>query len=105
MVKRYKQYDKTKAIVMTNTLTFHIFPYTGAGAGQYLLQRIEKTFVEVEQAMGQVVRKNMLHGKTVRRVLPWVERLVYRSKLPRALLTPPKKTEEAELVQIDTLQK
>jgi radical SAM protein with 4Fe4S-binding SPASM domain len=30
----------------------------------------------------------MLHGKTVRRLLPLVERLTYLSKLPRKLLTP-----------------
>jgi hypothetical protein len=40
----------------------------------------------------------------VRKFLPWVERLVYLSKLPRSLLTPPKKapaTAASELVQID----
>ena len=43
----------------------------------------------------------LLHGRTVRRLLPWMERLVYFSKLPRSLLTPPKKaTTESELVQI-----
>jgi hypothetical protein len=30
-----------------------------------------------------------------------VERLVYLSKLPRSLLTPPKKDAASELVQID----
>jgi len=44
----------------------------------------------------------ILHGRTVRKFLPWVERLVYFSKLPKALLTPPRKTAAAsELVQID----
>jgi hypothetical protein len=43
----------------------------------------------------------MLHGRTVRKFLPWVERLVYLSKLPRSLLTPPKKDAASELVQID----
>jgi len=48
----------------------------------------------------------MLHGRTVRKFLPWVERLVYRSKLPRSLLTPPRKTAAAsELVQIDSERK
>ena len=37
----------------------------------------------------------MLHGRTVRKLLPWVERLVYFSKLPRWLLTPPKKDARA----------
>src|SRR5262245_12168699 len=37
----------------------------------------------------------VFHGKTVRRLLPLVERLVYFSKAPKALLNPPK------LVQID----
>ena len=32
----------------------------------------------------------LLHGRTVRRLLPAVERLVYLSKLPRKLLRPPK---------------
>lgn len=46
----------------------------------------------------------ILHGATVRKLLPLVERLVYFAKLPRRLLTPPKpKTEpKPELVQIDT---
>jgi radical SAM protein with 4Fe4S-binding SPASM domain len=48
----------------------------------------------------------LLHGRTVRKLLPWVERLVYFSKLPRSLLTPPKKpaphTSDSELVQIDS---
>jgi len=46
----------------------------------------------------------LLHGRTVRRMLPLVERLVYFSKLPRSLLRPPVKnlsSPEAELVQID----
>ena len=44
----------------------------------------------------------ILHGKTVRKFLPWVERLVYFSKLPSTLLKPPKKAAPAnELVQID----
>src|SRR3954454_15856446 len=51
-----------------------------------------------------VVGSLILHGKTVRRLLPIVERLTYFSKLPRALLKPPKpvapRTEE--LVQIET---
>lgn len=38
----------------------------------------------------------LLHGRTVRRLLPWVERLVYFSRLPARLLNPPK----ADLVQI-----
>ena len=32
----------------------------------------------------------LLHGKTVRRLLPWVERLIYFSRLPARLLRPPK---------------
>jgi len=48
----------------------------------------------------------LLHGRTVRRLLPWVERMVYSSKLPRSLLTPVKKSAPArELVQIDTERK
>ncbi|MBL8290711.1 MAG: radical SAM protein [Bryobacterales bacterium] len=45
----------------------------------------------------------ILHGATVRKLLPLVERLVYFAKLPRRLLTPPKpKTEpKPDLVQID----
>jgi hypothetical protein len=34
----------------------------------------------------------LLHGKTVRRMLPLVERLTYLAKLPRRLLRPPKRT-------------
>jgi len=43
----------------------------------------------------------MLHGKTVRRLVPWVERLAYFSKLPRNLLRAPKKPASPDLVQID----
>ena len=35
----------------------------------------------------------LFHGKTVRRMLPLVERLVYSSKLPKPLLNPPKLVE------------
>ncbi|HKX00309.1 MAG TPA: radical SAM protein [Bryobacteraceae bacterium] len=43
----------------------------------------------------------VFHGKTVRRLLPLIERLTYFSKLPRRLLNPPKpQPENAELVQI-----
>jgi radical SAM protein with 4Fe4S-binding SPASM domain len=52
----------------------------------------------------------LLHGRTVRKLLPWVERLVYFSKLPRSLLTPPRKdasqnANDSELVQIDATRK
>jgi len=48
----------------------------------------------------------ILHGRTVRKLLPWVERLVYFSKLPRSLLTPPRKSAaQSELVQIDSTRK
>ncbi len=52
----------------------------------------------------------LLHGRTVRKLLPWVERLVYFSKLPRSFLTSPRKTanqatDDGELVQIDTARK
>ena len=54
-----------------------------------------------------VVGSLLLNGATVRRLLPWVERLVYYARLPRRLLTPPnrvaKKTEN--LVQIDARRK
>ncbi|HVN04912.1 MAG TPA: radical SAM protein [Bryobacteraceae bacterium] len=44
----------------------------------------------------------VFHGKTVRRVLPMIERLVYFSKLPRQLLRPPAQAAGAqELVQIE----
>jgi radical SAM protein with 4Fe4S-binding SPASM domain len=36
----------------------------------------------------------LLHGKTVRRLLPLVERLTYFSKLPRRLLRPPDRIQE-----------
>jgi hypothetical protein len=45
----------------------------------------------------------ILHGKTVRRMVPWVERLAYFSKAPKGLLRPPQKSGPAEeLVQIST---
>jgi hypothetical protein len=34
----------------------------------------------------------LLHGKTVRRMLPVVERMTYLAKLPTRLLRPPKRT-------------
>ncbi|MFB3779150.1 MAG: radical SAM/SPASM domain-containing protein [Bryobacteraceae bacterium] len=37
-----------------------------------------------------VVGSLLLHGRTVRRMLPVIERLVYLSRLPRRLLSPPK---------------
>ena len=40
----------------------------------------------------------LIHGKYVRKLLPLIERLTYRHKLPKALLTPPKKA--STLVQI-----
>jgi radical SAM protein with 4Fe4S-binding SPASM domain len=40
----------------------------------------------------------LLHGKWVRKALPVIERLAYRKKLPRTLLTPPNKE---RLVQIE----
>jgi radical SAM protein with 4Fe4S-binding SPASM domain len=44
----------------------------------------------------------VLHGKTVRRWLPVIERLAYFSKLPGRLLRPPKPVERGpDLVQID----
>jgi radical SAM protein with 4Fe4S-binding SPASM domain len=44
----------------------------------------------------------LFHGETVRKLLPVVERMTYFSKLPRKLLSPPRRVERpAELVQID----
>jgi hypothetical protein len=48
-----------------------------------------------------------LHGRTVRKLLPLVERLVYFSKLPARLLRPPKPpapppSRTEDLVQIET---
>src|SRR5438093_12498156 len=44
----------------------------------------------------------VLHGKTVRRLVPWIERLAYFSKMPRGLLRPPQKPQHVEeLIQID----
>ncbi len=43
----------------------------------------------------------LLHGRTVRRLLPLVERLTYTARLPKALLTPPvQRADASELVQI-----
>ena len=46
----------------------------------------------------------LLHGKTVRKLLPLVERLTYFSKLPGSLLRPPKPPLKEDLVQIQTDQ-
>jgi radical SAM protein with 4Fe4S-binding SPASM domain len=43
----------------------------------------------------------VLHGATVRRLLPWVERLTYYARLPRRLLTPPaRQAKNQKLVRI-----
>lgn len=42
----------------------------------------------------------IFHGKTVRRLLPLIERLTYRAKLPKALLIPSSPVNTSELVQI-----
>jgi radical SAM protein with 4Fe4S-binding SPASM domain len=43
----------------------------------------------------------ILHGRTVRRLLPWVERIAYFSKMPGKLLKPPaRQPQSGELVQI-----
>jgi radical SAM protein with 4Fe4S-binding SPASM domain len=46
----------------------------------------------------------LFHGSTVRRLLPWIERLTYLARLPRSLLIPPKKrvppARAEDLVQI-----
>jgi radical SAM protein with 4Fe4S-binding SPASM domain len=50
----------------------------------------------------------VLHGRTVRRLLPAVERLVYLSKLPARLLRPPQAATPAkreDLVQIEPAQR
>src|SRR5215469_1773453 len=48
-----------------------------------------------------VVGSLMLHGKTVRRLLPAIERLAYLSKLPKSLLKPPKaERPKPQLVQL-----
>jgi radical SAM protein with 4Fe4S-binding SPASM domain len=42
----------------------------------------------------------LFHGRTVRRLLPLVERLVYFSRLPKRWLSPPKPVRKQEIVQI-----
>ena len=45
----------------------------------------------------------VLHGKWVRRALPWIERMSYVRKLPKRFLTPPRKdvaVGTTDLVQI-----
>jgi hypothetical protein len=49
-----------------------------------------------------VVGSLLLHGRTVRRLLPLVERLAYLSRLPARLLRPPKEvTSPPDLVRIE----
>jgi radical SAM protein with 4Fe4S-binding SPASM domain len=48
----------------------------------------------------------LLHGRIVRQWLPRIERLVYSARLPKSLLTPPKKhAADNDLVQIDSARK
>ncbi len=43
----------------------------------------------------------VFHGKTVRRLIPWIERLTYFARLPKSLLRPPvRPAQTEELVQI-----
>ncbi len=43
----------------------------------------------------------VLHGRTVRRLLPWIERLAYFSRLPAKLLQPPRRSvRQSELVKL-----
>ena len=47
----------------------------------------------------------LLHGRTVRRLLPLVERLTYLSRLPKALLKPPKpRTSDDRFASSDLVQ-
>ena len=45
----------------------------------------------------------LFHGKTVRRLLPMIERLVYFSRLPKALLNPPKLVQISAATPKETL--
>ena len=48
----------------------------------------------------------ILHGRTVRKWLPRMERLIYSAKLPKSLLTPPRRpSAEDEFIQIDSARK
>jgi len=50
----------------------------------------------------------LFHGRTVRRLIPWIERLTYFAKLPGALLRPPRKRLPAkaeELVRIEDMKR
>ncbi len=52
-----------------------------------------------------VVGSLLLHGRTVRRLLPMVERLTYLSRFPKSLLKPPRAAAQPEFVQISNDQK
>jgi radical SAM protein with 4Fe4S-binding SPASM domain len=60
---------------------------SGRGGEIGICARCCTTIPHPALVMGSLV----LHGKTVRRLLPVVERLTYLSKLPAKLLTPPKR--------------
>jgi hypothetical protein len=47
----------------------------------------------------------LLHGRTVRTLLPAIERLANISKMPGRLLKPPKSTRKEELVQIESVRR
>ena len=59
---------------------------SGRGGGIDMCSRCFTTIPHPALVAGSL----MLHGRTVRRVLPAVERLVYLSRLPARLLRPPK---------------
>src|SRR5260370_27943152 len=80
---------------MQRMRTLHV---TGRAGEIGICSRCYTTIPHPLLAAGSLI----FHGKTVRRVLPWIERLVVASKLPRGLLRSPKApAREPDLVQID----
>ena len=76
-----------------------------------LRRKIQEEFPPLEPEpdspiLSEPLREAIHHsGKTVRRLVPWIERLAYFSRLPKGLLRPPKKIGQVEeLVQIDMRQ-
>ena len=60
---------------------------TGRGGEVEVCSRCCTTIPHPALVIGSLI----LHGRTVRRLLPLVERLTYLSKLPRRLLQPPRR--------------
>ena len=80
MTDRNDQDRKSEVIEMFCPFAFHVSPDTVTGPGEQFLDRIYKTFVQMKNAMHEVVQKEMFQRKAMRgRALPaiWAKVAAY----------------------------